>query len=62
MLGFSVNHHYRTYDLDPPMSAQKVADKLSERISDNKYEFLMNNFAPPDMVRRRLVCYQLRYR
>lgn len=39
-----------TYDLDPPMSAQKVADKLSERISDNKYEFLMNNFAPPDMV------------
>ncbi|EXJ60049.1 2,3-bisphosphoglycerate-independent phosphoglycerate mutase [Cladophialophora yegresii CBS 114405] len=39
-----------TYDLDPPMSAQGVADKLSERISDNKYEFLMNNFAPPDMV------------
>jgi 2,3-bisphosphoglycerate-independent phosphoglycerate mutase len=39
-----------TYDLEPPMSAQKVADKLSERIADNKYEFLMNNFAPPDMV------------
>lgn len=39
-----------TYDLEPPMSAQKVADKLCERISDNKYEFLMNNFAPPDMV------------
>jgi len=39
-----------TYDLEPPMSAQKVADKLSERISDNKFEFLMNNFAPPDMV------------
>ncbi len=39
-----------TYDLEPPMSAMGVADKLSERISDNKYEFLMNNFAPPDMV------------
>lgn len=39
-----------TYDLEPPMSAQKVADKLSERISTNKFEFLMNNFAPPDMV------------
>ncbi|KIX00908.1 2,3-bisphosphoglycerate-independent phosphoglycerate mutase [Rhinocladiella mackenziei CBS 650.93] len=39
-----------TYDLDPPMSAQKVADKLNERISDQKYDFLMNNFAPPDMV------------
>lgn len=39
-----------TYDLEPPMSAQKVADKLNERISENKFEFLMNNFAPPDMV------------
>ncbi len=39
-----------TYDLEPPMSAQKVADKLSERISSKKFEFLMNNFAPPDMV------------
>lgn len=39
-----------TYDLEPPMSAQKVADKMAERIADNKYEFLMLNFAPPDMV------------
>ncbi|KKY23183.1 putative phosphoglyceratebisphosphoglycerate-independent [Phaeomoniella chlamydospora] len=39
-----------TYDLEPKMSAQAVADKLAERIADNKYEFLMNNFAPPDMV------------
>ena len=39
-----------TYDLEPPMSAAKVADKLIERIAENKYEFLMNNFAPPDMV------------
>ena len=39
-----------TYDLEPPMSAQKVADKLNERIGSKKFEFLMNNFAPPDMV------------
>lgn len=39
-----------TYDLEPPMSANGVADKLCERIGDKKYEFLMNNFAPPDMV------------
>ena len=39
-----------TYDLQPEMSAAGVADKLSERIAEGKYEFLMNNFAPPDMV------------
>jgi len=39
-----------TYDLEPPMSAMGVADKLSERIKSGKFEFLMNNFAPPDMV------------
>jgi 2,3-bisphosphoglycerate-independent phosphoglycerate mutase len=39
-----------TYDLDPPMSAAKVADRLIERIGEHRYEFLMNNFAPPDMV------------
>jgi 2,3-bisphosphoglycerate-independent phosphoglycerate mutase len=39
-----------TYDLDPKMSAAGVADRLCERIEDDKYEFLMNNFAPPDMV------------
>ena len=39
-----------TYDLDPKMSAAGVADKLCERIGNQKYEFLMNNFAPPDMV------------
>ena len=40
----------KTYDLEPPMSAAGVADRLCERIRENKYEFLMNNFAPPDMV------------
>ncbi|KAI9653131.1 MAG: hypothetical protein M1831_006215 [Alyxoria varia] len=39
-----------TYDLEPKMSAAGVADRLCERIADGKYEFLMNNFAPPDMV------------
>lgn len=39
-----------TYDLDPKMSAKPVAEKLCERIGDGKFEFLMNNFAPPDMV------------
>ena len=39
-----------TYDLDPKMSAAGVADKLCERIAAGEHEFLMNNFAPPDMV------------
>ncbi|MBE7180891.1 MAG: phosphoglycerate mutase (2,3-diphosphoglycerate-independent), partial [Terriglobus roseus] len=39
-----------TYDLQPTMSAMGVADKLAERIHEGKFEFLMNNFAPPDMV------------
>ncbi|KAG9730793.1 phosphoglycerate mutase 2, partial [Aureobasidium melanogenum] len=39
-----------TYDKEPKMSAMAVADKLCERIKEGKYEFLMNNFAPPDMV------------
>ena len=36
-----------TYDLQPEMSALGVAEKLSERIAEGQYEFLMNNFAPP---------------
>lgn len=39
-----------TYDLQPKMSAMAVGEKLAERIKDGKFEFLMNNFAPPDMV------------
>ncbi|GJJ09017.1 hypothetical protein Clacol_003238 [Clathrus columnatus] len=39
-----------TYDLQPEMSAQEVADKVSEVVKTNKYEFVMCNFAPPDMV------------
>lgn len=39
-----------TYDLQPKMSAMGVADKVCERIQEGKFEFIMNNFAPPDMV------------
>lgn len=39
-----------TYDQDPKMSAAGVADQLCARIKEGAYEFLMNNFAPPDMV------------
>lgn len=39
-----------TYDLEPKMSAAGVANQLCKRIEEGKYEFLMNNFAPPDMV------------
>ncbi|PWW75766.1 hypothetical protein C7212DRAFT_324211 [Tuber magnatum] len=39
-----------TYDKDPGMSCAAVAEKLSERIAGGNFEFLMNNFAPPDMV------------
>ncbi|KAF8533450.1 BPG-independent [Trichophaea hybrida] len=39
-----------TYDLEPPMSALKVAKKMAERLCEGEYEFVMNNFAPPDMV------------
>lgn len=36
-----------TYDLEPKMSVFGVAEKLCERIAEEKFEFLMNNFAPP---------------
>ncbi|KAI5995726.1 cofactor-independent phosphoglycerate mutase [Pisolithus marmoratus] len=39
-----------TYDLQPEMSAQAVADKVAEVLLTNKHEFVMCNFAPPDMV------------
>ena len=39
-----------TYDKQPKMSAMAVAERMCERIKDGKYEFVMNNFAPPDMV------------
>jgi len=39
-----------TYDEEPKMSAMAVAKRMAERIADGKYGFVMNNFAPPDMV------------
>lgn len=39
-----------TYDLQPEMSAQKVADKVAEVVKTKEYDFIMCNFAPPDMV------------
>jgi len=39
-----------TYDKQPEMSAQGVADKVAEVVASNQYEFVMCNFAPPDMV------------
>lgn len=39
-----------TYDKDPKMSVKDVANKVAEVVRESKHEFLMCNFAPPDMV------------
>jgi 2,3-bisphosphoglycerate-independent phosphoglycerate mutase len=39
-----------TYDKEPAMSVQAVADKVAEVVKSHKFEFVMCNFAPPDMV------------
>lgn len=39
-----------TYDLEPKMNAAGVADEMCKAISESKYQFVMCNFAPPDMV------------
>lgn len=39
-----------TYDKQPEMSAHGVAEKVAETVKEGKYEFVMCNFAPPDMV------------
>jgi len=39
-----------TYDKDPKMSVQAVADKVAEVLKKGDNEFVMCNFAPPDMV------------
>lgn len=39
-----------TYDLQPEMSAYKVADQLVENIKKQKYDLIIVNFANPDMV------------
>ena len=39
-----------TYDLKPEMSAYEVKDKLVAAIKENKYDFIVVNFANGDMV------------
>jgi 2,3-bisphosphoglycerate-independent phosphoglycerate mutase len=39
-----------TYDLQPAMSAPGVADALVEAIASGDYDFMVANFANPDMV------------
>ncbi|RKF81758.1 2,3-bisphosphoglycerate-independent phosphoglycerate mutase [Golovinomyces cichoracearum] len=44
------NKTVATYDKAPEMSAAGVAKQTNKRIKEGKFEFIMNNFAPPDMV------------
>ena len=39
-----------TYDLKPEMSAFKVRDEVLKRLDQDKYDFILLNFANPDMV------------
>ncbi|KIK55304.1 hypothetical protein GYMLUDRAFT_47871 [Collybiopsis luxurians FD-317 M1] len=39
-----------TYDKDPKMSVKGVAEKVAELVKKKEHEFVMCNFAPPDMV------------
>jgi len=39
-----------TYDLQPEMSALPVANVVTEAIRDGRYDFILVNFANPDMV------------
>lgn len=39
-----------TYDMKPEMSAYEVSDELIRRIDSGKYDFIVVNFANPDMV------------
>ncbi len=39
-----------TYDLQPEMSAEKVADKLIDNLNTENYQLAIVNFANPDMV------------
>ncbi len=39
-----------TYDLQPEMSAPEVTEKVIEAVKNNKYQFILVNFANPDMV------------
>jgi len=44
------NKSVATYDKAPEMSADGVAKQVVKRLGEQQYPFVMNNFAPPDMV------------
>ena len=39
-----------TYDMQPEMSAPEVCENVLKAINDDKYQFILVNFANPDMV------------
>ncbi|WP_099190871.1 2,3-bisphosphoglycerate-independent phosphoglycerate mutase [Tepidibacter mesophilus] len=39
-----------TYDLKPEMSAYEVTENLLQRLDEHKYDFIVLNYANPDMV------------
>ncbi|MGL5329700.1 MAG: 2,3-bisphosphoglycerate-independent phosphoglycerate mutase [Peptostreptococcaceae bacterium] len=39
-----------TYDLQPEMSASELLEKVEAKIDEDKYDFVVVNFANPDMV------------
>ena len=39
-----------TYDLAPEMSTKEITDRVVKEMQENKYDFLVMNFANPDMV------------
>ena len=39
-----------TYDLQPEMSAREVTERLVSEINSGKYDFILVNYANPDMV------------
>jgi 2,3-bisphosphoglycerate-independent phosphoglycerate mutase len=39
-----------TYDKEPKMSAHGIAERVAELLKKGEHEFIMSNFAPPDMV------------
>lgn len=39
-----------TYDKQPSMSVKEVAEKVAEVVKTKEHDFVMCNFAPPDMV------------
>ena len=42
-----------TYDKEPKMSVHGVAERVAQVLKEGEHEFVMCNFAPPDMVRHR---------